>query len=127
MKKLFAILSLVLVLAGLSGCSGNVLDDDGTKHLTFINDMDVVVNSVTCTVDGTETGNLLGKNTELTRSDRTMLKIPAKNANVLTNVSLTVTDTQGVQYKFENLDVKNAGSLTFQNDEEGQASMVISS
>lgn len=126
-KKLSSLVTALLLLVLFTGCSSDVLDDDGTKHITFINNMDVVVTSVTATVDGTETSNLLSANTQLNQSDRTMLKIPASSGNQLTNVGLTVTDSKGVVYKFTDLDIKNAGSLTFELDSDGDASVKISS
>lgn len=126
-KKLSSLVTALLLLLLITGCSGDVLDDDGTKHITFINDMDVVVTSVTATVNGEESSNLLSANTQLNRSDRTMLKIPADNGNQLTNMGLTVTDSKGVVYKFTDLDIKNAGSLTFELDDDGDASVKISS
>ncbi|MGI6108689.1 MAG: hypothetical protein ACOYB8_02425, partial [Eubacteriaceae bacterium] len=59
MKKLTAVLITLAVMLVFAGCSDSKLDSDGTKHITFINDMGVVVTSVTADVNGTQSDNLL--------------------------------------------------------------------
>ena len=56
-----------------------------------------------------------------------MLKIPASSGRELTNIELEVVDSKGTKYKFKDLDIKNAGSLTFKLYASGDPTIVISS
>ena len=127
MKKLTAVFITLVVLLTCAGCSDSSLDQDGPKHITFINSMDVVVTSVTATVNGNVTDNLLTAETQLKKDGRSMLKIPASSGSELTNIELEVVDSKGTKYKFKDLDIKNAGSLTFKLNASGDPTIVISS
>jgi hypothetical protein len=56
-----------------------------------------------------------------------MLKIPASSSGDLKSIGMTITDSTGTVYNFKELNIQNAGSLTFKNDDSGNPSLVISS